>query len=41
VPNEFRHHPGAFHGSEIAGEAAVSRWMDAEALDALRRGLPI
>lgn len=38
VPTELRHYPGTFHGSEMVGEAAVSRRMHAEMLDALRRG---
>ncbi|GAA4631516.1 hypothetical protein GCM10023196_061240 [Actinoallomurus vinaceus] len=36
---EVHHYPGTFHGSSLVGEAAVTRRMIADKLDALRRGL--
>ncbi|GAB3986125.1 alpha/beta hydrolase [Actinoallomurus acanthiterrae] len=39
VGTEVRHYPGTFHGSSLVTEAAVSRRMIADKLDALRRGL--
>jgi acetyl esterase len=39
VSTELHHYPGTFHGSAIVEDAAVSRRMWADHLDALRRGL--
>ncbi|MGP4029461.1 alpha/beta hydrolase [Actinomadura sp. 3N407] len=39
VPTEVHHYPGTFHGSTMIREAAVTRRMHADRLDALRRAL--
>jgi acetyl esterase/lipase len=39
VATELHVYPGTFHGSSVLAEAAVSRRMLADQLDALRRGL--
>jgi acetyl esterase len=39
VPTELRHYPGTFHGSGMITEAAITKRMNADTLDALRRGL--
>lgn len=39
VSVELHSYPGTFHGSSLVTGAAVSKRMDAEMLDALRRGL--
>ena len=39
VSVEIHHYPGTFHGSALVTEAAVSKRMAADELDALRRGL--
>jgi len=39
VTTEVHHYPGTFHGSELVGEAAVSRRMASDKRDALRRAL--
>ncbi|MFA1542505.1 alpha/beta hydrolase [Actinomadura monticuli] len=39
VPTEMHHYPGTFHGSTLISGAAVTRRMNADRLDALRRGL--
>jgi acetyl esterase/lipase len=39
VGTELHLYPGTFHGSELVQEAAVSRRMDADRMDALRRVL--
>lgn len=41
VATELRHYPGTFHGSLSVADAAVTRRMVADQLDALRRGLRI
>jgi acetyl esterase/lipase len=39
VITELRHYPGTFHGSGMVTEAAVTKRMQADALEDLRRGL--
>lgn len=39
VPTELHHYPGTFHGSTMIREASVSKRMQADRLDALRRAL--
>ncbi|TDC73750.1 alpha/beta hydrolase [Actinomadura sp. 7K507] len=39
VPTEMHHYPGTFHGSTLITEAAVTKRMHADRLDALRRAL--
>ncbi|XRQ16283.1 alpha/beta hydrolase [Actinomadura welshii] len=39
VPTELHHYPGTFHGSAMVKEAAVTKRMHTDRLDALRRGL--
>jgi acetyl esterase/lipase len=39
VPTELHNYPGTFHGSILIAQAAVSRRMIADHIDALRRGL--
>jgi acetyl esterase len=39
IPTELRHYAGTFHGSGMITEAAVTKRMQADALEDLRRGL--
>lgn len=41
VPVELHTYPGTFHGSSLATEAAVSKRMETEMIEALRRGLQV
>ncbi|NKZ07622.1 alpha/beta hydrolase [Actinomadura latina] len=39
VPTEMHHYPGTFHGSTLVSDASVTKRMNADRTDALRRAL--